>query len=102
MTRDDGWRLLSCGRHLERLGFLSTALEMAIECQTLSRLDKDTSGFNALLTIFDSTITYQAQFQELRDLGPLLMLLIKDSDNPRSVGWVSNSCLLYTSPSPRD
>jgi len=91
MTRDDGWRLLSCGRHLERLGFLSTALEMAIECQTLSRLDKDTSGFNALLTIFDSTITYQAQFQELRDLGPLLMLLIKDSDNPRSVGWVSNS-----------
>lgn len=91
MTRDDGWRLLSCGRHLERLGFLTTALEMAVECQTLSHLDKDTSGFNALLTIFDSTITYQAQFQELRGLGPLLMLLIKDPDNPRSVEWVANS-----------
>jgi len=91
MTRDDGWRLLSCGRHLERLGFLSTALEMAVECQILNHLDKDTSGFNALLTIFDSTITYQAQFQELRGLGPLLMLLIKDSDNPRSVDWVSNA-----------
>ncbi len=91
MTRDDGWRLLSCGRHLERLGFLTTALEMAVECQTLNHLDKDTSGFNALLTIFDSTITYQAQFQELRGLGPLLMLLIKDADNPRSVEWVSNA-----------
>ena len=91
MTRDDGWRLLSCGRHLERLGFLTTALEMAVECQTLSQLDKDTSGFNALLTIFDSTITYQAQFQELRGLGPLLMLLIKDVDNPRSVEWVANA-----------
>lgn len=91
MTRDDGWRLLSCGRHLERLGFLCTALEMAVECQILNNLDKDISGFNALLTIFDSTITYQAQFQELRGIGPLLMLLIKDADNPRSVGWVSNA-----------
>ncbi len=91
MTRDDGWRLLSCGRHLERLGFLSTALEMAVECQTIQDLDKDTSGFNALLSLFDSTITYQAQFQESRELGPLLMLLIKDSDNPRSVGWVANA-----------
>jgi len=26
MTRDDGWRLLSIGRHVERLGFLATAL----------------------------------------------------------------------------
>jgi len=91
MTRDDGWRLLSCGRHIERLGFLSTALEMAIECETLQNLEKDTSGFNALLSLFDSTITYQAQFQESREIGALLMLLIKDSDNPRSVGWVANA-----------
>jgi uncharacterized alpha-E superfamily protein len=91
MTRDDGWRLLSCGRYIERLGFLSTALEMAIQCHTLQDLQKDTSGFNALLSLFDSTITYQAQFQESRELGPLLMLLIKDADNPRSVGWVANS-----------
>jgi uncharacterized alpha-E superfamily protein len=91
MTRDDGWRLLSCGRHIERLGFLSTALEMAIACETLQNLEKDTSGFNALLSLFDSTITYQAQFQESREIGALLMLLIKDSDNPRSVGWVANA-----------
>jgi uncharacterized alpha-E superfamily protein len=24
MTRDDGWRLLSIGRHIERLGFLAS------------------------------------------------------------------------------
>lgn len=93
MTRDDGWRLLSCGRHTERLGFLCTALEMAVQCELLNHLGTDTSGFNALLTIFDSTITYQAQFQELRELGPLLLLLVKDLDNPRSIGWVSNALM---------
>ena len=28
MTRDDGWRLLSIGRHIERLGFLAASLEL--------------------------------------------------------------------------
>ena len=31
MTRDDGWRLLSTGRHVERLGFLAQALSSAFE-----------------------------------------------------------------------
>jgi uncharacterized alpha-E superfamily protein len=87
MTRDDGWRLLSVGRSLERLGFLSTALAWGLEDDTLST----TSGFEAMVALFDSTITYHAYFQERRDLSALVDLLVLDRDNPRSLGWVSKT-----------
>jgi uncharacterized alpha-E superfamily protein len=31
MTRDDGWRLLSIGRHIERLGFLASRTALGFE-----------------------------------------------------------------------
>jgi uncharacterized circularly permuted ATP-grasp superfamily protein/uncharacterized alpha-E superfamily protein len=87
MTRDDGWRLLSVGRQIERLDFLSHALATGFEHGLHERDD----GFALLLGLFDSTITYRAQFQARREVPPLLHLLVNDTDNPRSLGWVART-----------
>jgi len=87
MTRDDGWRLLSSGRHLERLGFLASALGWAIETGALF----DEGGFEAVVALFDSTITFHAQYQQRHDIPALLDLLVLDRDNPRSLGWVAQT-----------
>ncbi|RYF43026.1 MAG: A circularly permuted ATPgrasp family protein [Comamonadaceae bacterium] len=87
MTRDDGWRLLSSGRHLERLGFLASALAWGFETGAVF----DEGGFEALVALFDSTITFHAQYQQRHDLPALLDLLVLDRDNPRSLGWVAQT-----------
>ena len=84
MTRDDGWRLLSIGRLTERLHTLSAALVLAFDTGAVF----EEGGFNAVLALFDSTITFHAQYQQRRDIPALLELLVLDRDNPRSLGWV--------------
>ncbi|MDD2545868.1 MAG: circularly permuted type 2 ATP-grasp protein [Burkholderiaceae bacterium] len=84
MTRDDGWRLLSVGRQIERLDFLATAMSRALEVGSLA----EPAGFEALLALFDSTITFHAQYQHSRDIAALLDLLVINRDNPRALGWV--------------
>lgn len=87
MTRDDGWRLLSVGRQIERLGMLSHALALGFELKVQEADD----GFGLLLGLFDSVITYRAQFQGRREALPLLHLLVADTDNPRSLAWVART-----------
>ena len=87
MMRDDGWRLLSIGRHIERLNMLSGALAKSFETGAVF----DHSGFGAVVALFDSTITFHAQYQQRRDLSALLDLLVLDQDNPRSLAWVIKS-----------
>ena len=87
MTRDDGWRLLSIGRHIERLAFLAGALEKGLE---LGVLEGD-GGFEAMLDLFDSTITFRAQYQQSRDIAALTDLVVVDLDNPRSLTWVAHT-----------
>jgi uncharacterized alpha-E superfamily protein len=84
MVRDDGWRMLSIGRHIERFATLSAALATGFRTKAVF----DDGGFNALLALFDSTITFHAQFQQRRDLPALLDLLVLDQNNPRSLSWV--------------
>ncbi len=84
MTRDDGWRLLSIGRQIERLCFLAPALASSFESGAVH----DDGGFEALIALFDSTITFHAQYQQSREVPALLDLLVLDRDNPRSLGWV--------------
>ena len=84
MMRDDGWRLLSIGRHIERLSMLSAALACGFETGAVF----DSGGFSAMVALFDSTITFHAQYQQRRDIPALLDLLVLDRDNPRSLGWV--------------
>ena len=84
MTRDDGWRLLSIGRHVERLNFLTHALASGFKNCGL----ESPGSFDAMLALFDSTITFRAHFQQSRDVAALIDLLVLDSDNPRSLAWV--------------
>lgn len=87
MARDDGWRLLSIGRHIERLAFLSSALSCALNCGSL----ESDGGFDAMIELFDNAITFHAQFQQSRDMAALIDLLVIDRDNPRSVAWVAHT-----------
>jgi uncharacterized circularly permuted ATP-grasp superfamily protein/uncharacterized alpha-E superfamily protein len=87
MTRDDAWRLLSIGRHIERLGFLSGALPAGFENGSVH----DVSGFEAMVALFDSTITFHARYQQRRDVATLVDLLVLDGDNPRSLAWVTHT-----------
>ena len=87
MSRDDGWRLLSMGRHIERLDFLAGALQLAIE----ARLFKEQAGFDAVLHLFDSTISFHAQYQQSRTPQALVELLVTSTDNPRSLAWVAQT-----------
>ncbi len=87
MMRDDGWRLLSVGRQVERLAMLSHALALGFE----HRLHESDDGFLLLLGLFDSVITYRARFQARREALPLLHLLVMDTDNPRSLAWVART-----------
>src|SRR5690606_5920651 len=52
MVRDDGWRLLSIGRHIERLVTLSRALALGLETGSVH----EPAGFEAMVALFDSTI----------------------------------------------
>ncbi len=87
MTRDDGWRLLSIGRHIERLAFLAGALASGIESGSVHT----DGGFDAMIALFDSTITFHAQYQQSRDMAALIDLLVLDRDNPRSLAWVTHT-----------
>ena len=84
MMRDDGWRMLSIGRHIERLATLSHALADGLQTGAAD----ENSGFEALLAFFDSTITFHAHYQQRRDLVTLLDMLLTQRDNPRSIAWV--------------
>ena len=87
MTRDDGWRLLSMGRHIERLDFLSGALSTAVQ----GGLIGEQAGFDAVLDLFDSTISFHAQYQQSRTPQALLDLLVTNPDNPRALAWVAHT-----------
>jgi uncharacterized alpha-E superfamily protein len=87
MTRDDGWRLLSIGRQVERMSTLAEALAEAFTTGTLS----NDTGFGLVLGFFDSTITYRARYQQQRDPTALMTLLALDNDNPRSLAWITQT-----------
>jgi uncharacterized alpha-E superfamily protein len=44
-----------------------------------------------MLALFDSTITFHAQYQQSRDLAAMVDLLVLDRDNPRSLAWVTHT-----------
>lgn len=84
MMRDDGWRMLSVGRHIERLATLSQAMAQALHSGAAFTHD----GFEAVLVFFDSTITFHAHYQQRRDLVSLVDMLVTHRDNPRAIAWV--------------
>ncbi|WP_444814993.1 circularly permuted type 2 ATP-grasp protein [Variovorax brevis] len=87
MTRDDAWRLLSIGRHIERLAFLADALSIGFANGAVHEVP----GFEAMVALFDSTITFHARYQQRRDVATMVDLLVLDGDNPRSLAWVTQT-----------
>lgn len=93
MTRDLGWRVLMLGRLLERLIKMSETLQVFLELDAIG----SSRGFDALLTLFDSIITYRARYQGRQDIDALAELLMFDDSNPRSIAWVVQETLLELS-----
>ena len=85
MTRDDGWRLMTIGRQLERLVCMAGTLAAFEATGALH----DEAGFDLLLALADSTVTYRALYQGRQELPPLLHLLVQDAANPRSLACVT-------------
>ena len=81
MTRDDGWRLLAVGRQIERLICMSQVLLAFVETTSVQH----EPGFDLLLALFNSTITYRSRYQGQRDMTALVDLLVLEIDNPRSL-----------------
>jgi uncharacterized alpha-E superfamily protein len=84
MTRDDGWRLLTVGRQLERLSTMSGTLWTLFD-DGAAVLEP---GFDLILDLFDSTITYRAHYQRRREIAALLDLVVMDEENPRSLACI--------------
>lgn len=78
MNRDLGWRFLSIGRRLERLQFLSVALQRALLMEPNANLDW-------MLELADSIVTYRSRYRAQPEWLPLLDLLVLDASNPRSI-----------------
>jgi len=81
MTRDDGWRLLTIGRQIERLISMSEVLHAFFSSQAVLH----ESGFDHVLALFNSTITYRSRYQGQREVAALVDLLVLEIANPRSL-----------------
>ncbi|MDI1260325.1 circularly permuted type 2 ATP-grasp protein [Aquabacterium sp.] len=84
MTRDAGWRLLTVGRLLERLVSYAGILQAFWQREAMHT----PQGFDLLLMLFDSAITFRARFQRRLELPALLAMLVIDETNPRSMACV--------------
>jgi uncharacterized alpha-E superfamily protein len=83
MARDDGWRLLMLGRHLERLQFQCDLLRLRIAGDSVPTQ----TDLEWLLGINGSTVAYRARYMSAPRLAPTLELLIKDEENSRSLAF---------------
>jgi uncharacterized circularly permuted ATP-grasp superfamily protein/uncharacterized alpha-E superfamily protein len=84
MTRDEGWRLLAIGRQIERLVTLAGSLQTMFETQQALSGD----GFELMLQLADSVITYRSRHQRRQHPAALVDLLVRDHANPRSLACV--------------
>lgn len=81
MTRDDGWRLLMIGRQIERLISMSEVLYAFFSDNAVLH----ETGFDHVLALFNSTITYRSRYQGQREVAALVDLLVLEVANPRSL-----------------
>ena len=81
MTKDLGWRMLAAGRLLERLINQSQMITSFFDSAAVYTAQ----GFDSLLTLFDSAITYRTRYQQQQDIFALLDLIVLDPTNPRAL-----------------
>jgi len=79
MTRLGGWRFLELGRRIERA--IAT-------CRFIRQFGgKADRGFDTLLELCDSRITYRQRYVMIAAPAPVIDLTLLDPSNPRSVGF---------------
>lgn len=81
MTRDEAWRLLFAGRHIERIAAMATVLRIVAQQRMLAT----PAGFDLLLQLFDSTLTYRALYPGRLEVPALLDMIVTDPANPRGL-----------------
>jgi uncharacterized circularly permuted ATP-grasp superfamily protein/uncharacterized alpha-E superfamily protein len=81
MTRDEAWRLLFVGRHIERVSAMTSFVRVVADKGQLST----PAGFDLLLQLFDSTLTYRALYPGRFEVPALLDLLVIEPTNPRGI-----------------
>lgn len=80
MTRDEGWRFLSLGRHLERLSFVSSTLaDIAPE-----HASAGLGLLEWLLELSDSLLTYRVRHMQQPEWASVVDLMLVDERNPQS------------------
>ena len=84
MTRDDGWRFLSIGRHLERLHFVSSTLGDALLEQSSEQASGESGLLEWLLELSDSLLTYRVRHMQRPEWESVVDLMLADERNPRS------------------
>ncbi len=84
MTRDAGWRLLTAGRLIERLTGYANFLRAFVAQGAFH----NPAGFDLLLMLFDSKITFRARFQRRLEWPALVATLVADETNPRALACV--------------
>lgn len=84
MTRDIGWRFLTLGRWIERLGSLTTMIDIFIAHGTWQHA----AGFDALLKLLDSQITFTTRFQRRFEWQTLVATVVIDDTNLRALAGI--------------
>ena len=87
MTQDAGWRLLRIGRRIERLQFICGLLAHHVSSGTATRQ----GHIEWLLEAYDSLRVYRARYVAAPRLGSMLDLLVRDSEHPRAIGFLSRA-----------
>jgi uncharacterized circularly permuted ATP-grasp superfamily protein/uncharacterized alpha-E superfamily protein len=90
MTRDEAWRLQFVGRHIERVWAMATLLQVVASRGQLAT----PAGFDLLLQLFDSTLTYRSLYPGRFEVAALIDLLVVEPTNPRGLYGVYER--LYT------
>ncbi len=81
MVRDEAWRLLFAGRHIERVMGMTTFLQVVADAGVLATQ----AGFDLLLQLFDSTLTYRSLYPGRLEVPALIDLVVVDPTNPRGL-----------------
>ncbi|MDR5856527.1 circularly permuted type 2 ATP-grasp protein [Caballeronia sp. LZ062] len=81
MTRDEAWRMIFIGRMIERVSTMATFLRVFAAQGTLTH----SAGFDLLLQLFDSTLTYRSLYPGNLDAAALIDLVVVDPTNPRGL-----------------
>jgi uncharacterized circularly permuted ATP-grasp superfamily protein/uncharacterized alpha-E superfamily protein len=87
MTQDAGWRLLRIGRRLERLQFGADLLANYLITESAPRQ----RNVEWLLEAYDSMRVYRSRYAVAPQLGPALDLLLRDTEHPGALAFLSRS-----------